>query len=500
MNTGLLEILSTREWMLRPSFVHGARAVIQQNLNSHAVFEDNDVCCGERVSVSAIADISESHISTRTGRRIPSWDSDDTDPYINLMYVTGPITRNGGACSYGSAEHRDMIMEAADDDRCVGHVFFIDTPGGSAWAKNDYRQAIDYAHSKNQPVLAFIDGDCCSAGMYLASMCDGRYFMHPNDEVGCIGTMAAFYTVADGSKNQYDDSTYHELYDPESFDKNKDMRDVANEGDAKLIVDRLAQLGAEFRTDIMAAFPKAKDEHIHGKVFKASEVEGIFLDGQATLGEVLGITIDRSAKNGVQAGVKAQNIINNKHTQIMDNKFTKVAAACGVDELVVTNEGTHLDVSLVQNLEDTLGNYQAIKTERDSLKAQLDTLTSASEKQDESMENLNAAVAERDNQIEELNARITELQEQNGKLKAQNATHEQTIADRDATIAELTRKPGPEPDGGASPSNNGTGAEMPHMVVGVPQMKPGQSRAAFLAEVEKYHERRASMIKSKTQF
>ena len=42
-----------------------------------------------------------------------------------------------------------------------------------------------------------------------------------------FGVMAAFYTQKDGSKNEYTNETYHELYDPESFEKNKWVRDVA---------------------------------------------------------------------------------------------------------------------------------------------------------------------------------------------------------------------------------------------------------------------------------
>ena len=72
--------------------------------------------------------------------------------------------------------------------------------------------------------------------MYLASLCDERYYMNPKDEIGCIGVMAAFYTLANGSKDKYTDETYHEEYDPESFDKNKAYRDIANKNNSKELV------------------------------------------------------------------------------------------------------------------------------------------------------------------------------------------------------------------------------------------------------------------------
>ena len=75
-----------------------------------------------------------------------------------MLTVDGPITRNGGGCSYGSIDHRNMMINAANHPLCRGHIFIINTPGGSAWAKNDYEQAINYARSQGQPVIAFVDG------------------------------------------------------------------------------------------------------------------------------------------------------------------------------------------------------------------------------------------------------------------------------------------------------------------------------------------------------
>jgi hypothetical protein len=59
--------------------------------------------------------------------------------------------------------------------------------------------------------------------------------------------MAAFYTLANGSKDKYTDETYHEEYDPESFDKNKAYRDIANKNNSKELVKELAELGVEFQ-------------------------------------------------------------------------------------------------------------------------------------------------------------------------------------------------------------------------------------------------------------
>ncbi len=471
---GLLEILTNKQWMLHPDFLKAVRPMIQNNLNGHVALTLKDKRIAARAYASTGFDIDERKVSAKDGSTIYSWRENANDPFISILYVDGPVTRNGGECTYGSVEHRDMMMEAADNPLCIGHVFYINTPGGSAWAKNDYQQAIDYAHERGQKVYAFVDGMCCSAGMYLAALCDERYYMHPKDQVGCIGVMAAFYTIADGAHNQYDETTYHEIYDPESFEKNKEIRDIANDGDDKLLVEELTKLGVEFRADVKKACPKATDEHLHGKVFDAADVKGILMDAQSTLGDLFAKMIKDAAARGNQAAQAAQRqtiFNNNNNPEInMASNYQTVAKMMGVDELVVTNEGTHLDVSLLDTLQTNIEALQAEAAKvadltqqlEDSKKALADT-TANFESQIASLNETISADAEAANANSETISNLTvELE----GAKATLATAEQTIAERDQTIAdlqaqvaELENAADDEPNAGETPKNNGEGAE-----------------------------------------
>lgn len=489
--------------MIRPDFVHSMMPVIQNNLNNHIdITEEREHEMGCRIVFTregVETRIKEERYSAKDGRYISSWNDNKDDPFINVMFVDGPITRNGGACSYGSVEHRDMMMSAADNANCVGHIFHINTPGGSAWAKNDYQQAIDYARAKGQPVMAFVDGMCCSAGMYLASLCDARYYMHPKDEIGCIGVMAAFYTEKDGSTCAYTNETYHELYDPESFDKNKEFRDIANDGNDDLLIQELAKLGVEFRDDVKAACPKAKDEHLHGKVFDAQDVKGILMDDQKSLGEVFNIVIDRGVKNGLQSAKNAKSMLNPNNNINMKEKFPALFAALEVDEMQMTEEGAFLNMGLLETLNaaivaknkeaaDAQALVESLTTEKENLTQQVTDLNSQIEtlntEHNKAIEDLNAAhataIEEKDNQISALTQEKADLQtkvdenatsmeamqtELNG-AKESLATAEGTIAERDqqitdlnATIAEMKQDAGAP--GAGSPENNGASVEQP---------------------------------------
>lgn len=522
---GLYEILTEKKWMVSPDFVHGIRKALEQNLNAHTLYERPAPTCGFVTVKAADGSIfyPEEYQISEDGKKVRgNWIVDDEEaqdfPFVSVLTIDGPITRNGGGCSYGSVDHRNMMIRAANNSFCRGHIFIINTPGGSAWAKNDYEQAINYARSLGQPVIAFIDGMCASAGMYLASLCDERYYMHPKDEIGCIGVMASFYTQADGSKNQFTDETYHELYDPESFDKNREFRDVANDGDSEKLVKELAELGVEFRADVKKACPNAKDEHLHGKVFNAEDVKGILMDDQSDFlscvkrcfdlynGVAQPISRESSdedeTKNSLnepsdhpahdpqlepdKASSAKQETSNHKNKIDMAN-YPLINAACGMKEgeIEVKEEGAFMNAPLLDTLEASLKankqqvadaeqkattaeqNLATLQAKFDELNANLEAAKTAQADAEKALENLKAehatAIAKKDEEIKNL---TTGKEKAEADLKTSQdslATANQTIADKDAQIKALGENPGEEPQQGAAPQNNGEGVQTPKL-------------------------------------
>lgn len=384
--------------MILPSFVHGILPTLMYNSNNHIALGTVEKK-QPYLAIAGGSDYIRDAQVTEDGEVVPRYDgwgqnllAQMREPFVNVIPIDGPITRNGDACSYGSKDIRDWLMEAAANKYCRAHVLVVNTPGGSAWAKNDFQQAIDFAHANGQRVYMLIDGLCASAGMYLASFCDEVYVVNLKDQLGCVGVMASFFTLGDGEK-VYTNETYHELYATKSINKNKEMRDIANDNDSTLLIEELDKLEAEFRSDMQAAFPQATDDHLDGKVFDADEVMGILCDGQMLLGEVVARAfavangseepIERTAnrnigqpadvsdededpteaalKNAEAAAEHIADIISNKqnvspkNSTIMTNeKYQIVAEVLGVEELNVTEEGTFLNAPLLDTLAEKL--------------------------------------------------------------------------------------------------------------------------------------------------
>ena len=518
---GLYEILTEKKWMVNPDFVHGIRKAWEKSLNDHAEFVKPKKVCGYVTAENQKGGTyyPEEYQISEDGKQVRgNWALDlpeDNEraqnfPFVSVLTVDGPITRNGGYCSYGSIDHRDMMMRAADHPLCRGHLFIINTPGGSAWAKNDYALAIDYAHSKGQKVIALVDGMCASAGMYLASLCDERYYMNPKDQVGCIGVMAAFYTLANGSKDKYTDETYHEEYDPESFDKNKAYRDIANKNDNKELIKELAELGVEFRADVKKACPNAiEDVHLKGKIFNAEDVKGILMDDQSTfmgcvqrcfaLYNGTAEPIQREAsiqkpepgENEPEQASSSTAQENHQHTNAKNKidmaNYPFINAACGMKEgeIEVKEEGAFMNAPLLDTLEASLKankqqvadaeqkattaeqNLADLQAKFDELNTNLEVAKTAQADAEKALENLKTehatAIAKKDEEIKNLTTGKEKAEADLQTAKDSLATANQTIADKDAQIKALGENPGEEPQQGAAPQNNGEGVQTPKL-------------------------------------
>lgn len=515
--------------MVSPDFVHGIRKSLEHNLNTHATFSKPEKTCGYVTAKDKDGNtyypeeyqVSEDGTQVRGNwcLNLPADDENaQTFPFVSVLTVDGPITRNGGYCSYGSIDHRDMMMRAADHPLCRGHVFIINTPGGSAWAKNDYALAIDYAHSKGQKVIALVDGLCASAGMYLASLCDERYYMNPKDQVGCIGVMAAFYTMPDGAKAKYSDETYHEIYDPKSFDKNKAYRDIANKDDDKELIKELADLGVEFRADVKKACPNATDEHLHGKVFNAEDVKSILVDGQSSFIGVVQHAFE--LYDGRAELINREQTVGPKdepepekpeatNTNINMEKYPLICNACGLQagEIAVTEEGAYMNASLLDSLEAHMKEAEQKVTDAeqkattaenalaglqgkfDELSAQVNAANEAKEVAETALvqaneahstelsdlnaqhsealakkdDELNALTEAKDKEIAQLTADKTDAEANLQTAKDALATAEQTIADKQAQLVALTNDAGVELNSGVAPENNGEGVKTPQL-------------------------------------
>ena len=298
-----MEIVGTRDWDMAPDTLHYYKRTVDNSILLRAHFDKSESDAGVPFLVSS-ADGFDEKLFVGDARLMHKWVQqgwENGDVIVSVLPVCGPIIRNGDACSFGSKNYRDFMMAAADVPGCVGHLIYIDTHGGSAYAKNDFQYGIDYVRSKGQPIVALIDGFCCSAGMALASMCDEIYFVNPLDQVGSIGTMCAFYAIKNGVVNAITQESYVEVYGSKSEWKNKEYRDAA-EGNNEELQKHVDEMNEQFHALVKTYRPQVQEEQMHGKIYNCGDVIGTLVDGQGTMQSCIDRILEKA---GVQPVVPA---------------------------------------------------------------------------------------------------------------------------------------------------------------------------------------------------
>ena len=289
MNIGLLSILHNKIWDFRQDMAQAYATALK---NAIELQLDNDIekQHGYFLSKKGYKDKDgktvganfEDKLYVGNIHRIENhlyWEDEelaDDDQIINVVVVDGPITRDGGGCSYGSKDWRDQVMYANTIPQVIGHLFVVNTPGGESAARNDYEMMINDCREKDKPTVTLVDGGCYSSGVNLACRTDYVIVMNPKDGFGCIGSMAAFWAVAHDTVDQ-DGYRYVELVGKDCPEKNDWYREAAK-GEYEKLQAELDKDTEEFHQTVRENRPLVTDEMLSGKVFEAQEVIPALVD------------------------------------------------------------------------------------------------------------------------------------------------------------------------------------------------------------------------------
>ena len=284
MNISLLKILHNCSWDIRPDVAQGYANALKNAMELHI---ENDVVKKKGYFLSmkgtktAKGNFQDKLYVDNIHYVLSDlyWNDEelaDDDQIINVVWVDGPVTRDGGACSYGSKDWRDQVIYANTIPQVIGHLFIINTPGGESACRYDYDEMIADCRKNNKATVAYVDGMCCSSGVNLASRCDRVVVRNPKDEYGCIGSMAAFWATPDGA-HDVDGTRYIEIVGHDSPEKNAFWRNAAN-GDYEKLHALIDKDTSEFHQTVRDNRPLVEDWMLSGDIFHADEVIPALVD------------------------------------------------------------------------------------------------------------------------------------------------------------------------------------------------------------------------------
>ena len=557
MNALFNEIVGCRHYLMQKSVFGGYRANVFNFLNTRQTEHQKS-----EKRLQAVARFVAGQLATDAARltnfRVydDEWDEDGDSQdipkedvkYINILRLTGPMTRGGGECSYGSLEMRDMLMEAADRDDVVGHIIYCRTPGGMATTLIDFRKAIDYIHSKGQKIYMFCDGTVASGGAFLSAMCDGVFAYNEEDEIGSIGMYTAFFTMENGAVNAITQEKYVEYYAEKSTEKNRPYRDGGD-------MEAIAKETNEYLDELLAAMkqdrPSIKEEQMNGAMFKMKDVVGTIIDGICTLPELCERiygewAATQPASTRTQAEDNNQSNINQQTNPAMSKEYKNLASLAGYEAdatMVSDNEGLlTLQPQEADAMEERL---QAMTEQSATLTSENSTLKEGNEAMATALANmaverdaalreareLKEALAKKDDtqiqeirsemqaQLDEASARYVALEdakknletslaevttekntlEANAKAAAEEAERqlaekEQIITDLQAQLAEANSGSGSKVNAGESPKTNGDTAGASQMT-SAPAWDSSKSAAENVKAMDDYMKRQKNSVK-----
>lgn len=222
---------------------------------------------------------------------VSPYTSMDRLPYdsIAMVDIIGPVLKYGDICSYGMVEYNELMVRLANSERVRGIILNVDSPGGQADGTGMLAGTIKKV-TKVKPVVSIIqDGYAASAGYWLGSSAQELYLTKATSSVGSIGAYTTLYDFQ--GFFEANGIILHEIYAPQSTDKNKDYKD-ALKGDYSLIEADLKFLVEDFVADVKnsrgARLREDKENPFTGKMYFAKDATKIGLaDGIKSIEEVV---------------------------------------------------------------------------------------------------------------------------------------------------------------------------------------------------------------------
>lgn len=529
MDSILLGLAHSRYYCVEPSAFAVFRSQLMAFLGSRdAVRMDRTPATGVMATVKdgklmqSAADLMHFHTYDDT-------DDDDFDDdyednleseqsFVHIIRLTGPMTRGGGACSYGSIEMRDRLIQMADKKGVIGHIIYCRTPGGDANTLLDFRKAIDYIHSKDQKIYMFCDGTVASGGAFLSALCDGVYAYNGEDQIGSLGMYAAFFTLAHGAQNAITQETYCECYADRSTDKNLWYRKAA-EGDTKLLEEDLRNHLDELLTNLHNDRPSITEDQMTGKMYRMKDVVDTLIDGICTLPELV-------EKVAADYHNSTQNMADDEENQtksLTDMKeYKELARMAGYEpeqtisadkegmvslqaqeadaiesaisaKIQLVNSLTEENARMKEQLEAQNATADALKAEVERLTQELEeakaglesTVEQAKQDQEALTASADAVKAEMDKVLADLkeakDAMEAQMKADAEKAAAEMAKMAQTIADLNVKLEEAESGENTKVVAGASPATNGASpaVQMGDMPGWNPSLTPSENAQAM---------------------
>ncbi len=229
------------------------------------------------------------------------WQLNNSDSFdgIGIVNLNGPITKNGGASSYGTKQLSSSMLKLSQDNRIKGFIILTDSGGGATGAVQLMQDAINKV-KQTKPVYALVEkgGMAGSAAYGIVSAATGVYSEDGMNIVGSAGTMIQFSGTPNGTVDSNGEKRIT-LYATKSTQKNKGFEEAIENDNYKILVSELLDpINENFISGILANRPQLQGTNFdNGHTVFSKDSIGTFIDGIASFEEVVSMILSGTGNN-----------------------------------------------------------------------------------------------------------------------------------------------------------------------------------------------------------
>lgn len=196
---------------------------------------------------------------------------------------TGSVGLNAGNNTYDHQLLLDYIDKLIDNSSNKGIILRLDTPGGTVYEADElYLKLLKYKEETGRPIWAYMESQCCSGGVYVASAADTVY-ANRITTTGSIGVIISAYDLS----GLYEKLGVKEVNIVSA--KNKDM----------------GSAGKPMTDEQKAIYQGFVDEYYERFVGIVAEGRKMSVDKVKELADGRVYTASQAEKNGLIDGIKA---------------------------------------------------------------------------------------------------------------------------------------------------------------------------------------------------
>lgn len=397
--------LLRRPWAIDARYAEANKTIPYRLLNGMAIDTESDAKQDKRSIPFLVQDARKPYSYSYT-----DW-SEAPEGSIAVIPIIGPLMKYDveecGMITIGMASIGRSIQDAADNPNISSIILYVDTPGGTVDGTQALAELIKKV-DQQKPVISFVDGQMCSAGMWIGS--HSRYIILENSstEAGSIGVCYSFFDEL--KRLEAEGITFHYIVPEESQDKNAPFME-ALKGEYKLLIDtELKPLVYMFRDAVRKGRGNVSDEAMTGKVFFAEEAIRL------NLADEIG-SFQRAVEKASELATSPQSKSSKNKKSKKMKKLTHLIALLGLEAIEISEGAESVAFTIEQleaaetSLEQMHGQIQQLTTDLGTANDDLGTaqgtikeLQTAAGKDKNRITELEGTVSQQKTRIEELEA------------------------------------------------------------------------------------------------